>query len=497
MSKKEAEDKCEDSNFLLSEILGAHAQLYKIMELEEVGSVYFFCTEINRNKVNLWKLSLVIFANGIVNRAELDLKTFLKKTLQQDTPGLRHPDSIDIIIIHSVVTHVEQDLTQVDKKPLNKKVNLIEVLVNDEQLESFMSYKQRRYYDFDCRLEVNPIAVNFIVGLITICFVLQQILKVTYPEYLDFEMIGVNSINLVTGNYIGLVLGTFAHGNIIHFLMNIMALFYLGRHLSRFYSTPTQLLVYFVSAWTGIMGSIAFSQANSIGSSGAIFGVLGALLVASLSMVDNVKNNTFWRLQLKALTKSLLFCLVLSIVIPFFIPRIDIWGHLGGFVGGVLLSIQLSSVKIKYKLVGFIATVLLLHPWSLKLEHQKQWAKNLINQRESIKKSANQLIREMNNSLNEINHYVKVFLDFSSDHVRALHLNKIRQMQNTIAYLRGYDEFKEETRIQQYFDCIENGLNLVVNTRDVDSKANWLKEHSDIEKIVMEYYGISRVDKIQ
>ena len=70
-------------------------------------------------------------------------------------------------------------------------------------------------------------------------------------------------------------------------------------------------------------------------------------------------------------------------------------------------------------------------------------------------------------------------------------------MQNTIAYLRAYDEFREETKIQQYFDCIENGLNLVVSPRDVDSRANWLKEHSDIEKIVMEYYGISRVDKIQ
>lgn len=482
---------------MFSEILGLQAQLYKIKEFKGLGNVYFFCTEKNSKKGYLWKLSLVLLDNSIENRVELDLGIFLKKALQTGNSGLLHPDSVDIIIIHSEDTLIEQNVTRTNKKALNKKVNLIEVLLTSHELDSFKNDGSRHSAAFHDSLQVKPIAVNFLVGLITICFVLQQIIKFTYPEYLDIEMIGVNSINLVAKNYLGLILGTFAHGNIIHFLMNIMALYYLGTHLSRFCTTKIQLLIYFASAWTGIMGSIAFSKANSIGASGAIFGVLGALLVASINKIEKFTNNTYWRLQLKALIRSLLFCLLLSMIIPFVVSRIDVWGHLGGFVGGVLISIQLPSVKNKYRLLGFIVSLLLIYPWSLKVESQKQWAQSVIHQRDSIKKSANRLITEMNSSLNEINHYLKVFLDFNSEHVRALHLPKIRQMQSTVEYLRRIDEFKEEIRIQNYFDSIEKGLDIVVRPRDEVIKANWLQEHSDIEKIVMEYYAISRVDKTQ
>ena len=102
------------------------------------------------------------------------------------------------------------------------------------------------------------------------------------------------------------------------------------------------------------MGSLAFAQANSIGSSGAIFGLLGALLVC------------LWNAKPKAQIVELLeFSISVSAPLPIYLLDSEssntinstanrCMGHFGGLLGGLFISILLSNIKYSYKVGSLI-----------------------------------------------------------------------------------------------------------------------------------------------
>ena len=73
----------------------------------------------------------------------------------------------------------------------------------------------------------------------------------------------------------------FLHGSILHLAFNMLALYWLGTIVEQALGTPRFLLVYFVSGLAGSAGALWFSSALAVtvGASGAIFGLIGALLI--------------------------------------------------------------------------------------------------------------------------------------------------------------------------------------------------------------------------
>lgn len=70
----------------------------------------------------------------------------------------------------------------------------------------------------------------------------------------------------------------FLHGGIVHLLYNLVALFFFGLSLERFVGTRKFLFVFFATGIIANIFSINFYD-SSLGASGAIFGVIGALIV--------------------------------------------------------------------------------------------------------------------------------------------------------------------------------------------------------------------------
>jgi membrane associated rhomboid family serine protease len=137
------------------------------------------------------------------------------------------------------------------------------------------------------------------------------------------------------GEWWRLFTAIFLHGSVIHLLMNAMALNDLGRLTDQIFG-PTRLLVAFLL--TGLVGSTASSlwmlrEGNtvsmSLGSSGAICGLLGLLLCFSRRRTDAAS-----QMLAKGLLRSAVLILVIGLVIPF----IDNAAHMGGFVSGYLLG---------------------------------------------------------------------------------------------------------------------------------------------------------------
>ena len=172
------------------------------------------------------------------------------------------------------------------------------------------------------------IAINCIFFLIP--FALRQ-----YNYVID--MLCVHGPSIRAGQYYRLITGIFLHGSIFHLFFNCYALYIIGTQLESFLGKTKFLIIYLFSAITGSLMSIIFSDSLSIGASGAIFGLFGSLLYFGYH----------YRIYLGNVIKSQIIPLILvNLIFGFMVSGIDNAAHIGGLVGGLLMTMALG---IKYK----------------------------------------------------------------------------------------------------------------------------------------------------
>lgn len=135
------------------------------------------------------------------------------------------------------------------------------------------------------------------------------------------------------GEYWRLVMPMFLHIGVLHLLVNGYALFIVGPVLEILYGYGRFVFIYVLAGIGGSALSMAASQNISAGASGAIFGIVGALLVVSLLHSDAIPPALA-----RALRRNMILVIILNLLIPLVVPHIDIWAHLGGLFTGALLA---------------------------------------------------------------------------------------------------------------------------------------------------------------
>ncbi|RXI40836.1 rhomboid family intramembrane serine protease [Clostridium tetani] len=131
------------------------------------------------------------------------------------------------------------------------------------------------------------------------------------------------------GQYYRLLTCIFLHGGLIHLGLNIYALSALGPLVEKIYGKFKYLAIYFLSGICSSLLSYFMSSSISIGASGAIFGLLGACLVISLKYKDRVG---------KVFVNNIISVIFVNLIIGFSVSNVDNFGHIGGLIGGVLIS---------------------------------------------------------------------------------------------------------------------------------------------------------------
>lgn len=128
------------------------------------------------------------------------------------------------------------------------------------------------------------------------------------------------------GEWYRLVSAGFLHAGFTHLLFNSLALYTLGTPFEFFYGRARYLLLLLISLIAGSYASITFNVDNqvSVGASGAIFGLFGALLVVGRRLGVEIR--------------STLTLLAINAVIAIAIPNIDWRAHLGGMAGGAVMA---------------------------------------------------------------------------------------------------------------------------------------------------------------
>jgi membrane associated rhomboid family serine protease len=130
------------------------------------------------------------------------------------------------------------------------------------------------------------------------------------------------------GGWYRLVTSMFLHGNLYHILFNMLALWFIGRPVEQYLGPARYIGLYFVSGLAGAAGALLQAPlAPTVGASGAIFGILGAMLILEWQMTG--------RFAGQAMT-----WIVINLAIDFFYRSSISWGgHIGGLIGGILITL--------------------------------------------------------------------------------------------------------------------------------------------------------------
>lgn len=156
-----------------------------------------------------------------------------------------------------------------------------------------------------------------------------------------------------SGEYYRLFTCMFLHIGIMHLICNMYSLYVIGKEVEGLFGKWKYLLIYLLSGICGSMLSLAFSYNTvSAGASGAIFGLLGALLYFGY----------YYRTYLGAVMRSSIIPVILfNLIIGFLSSGIDNAAHIGGLVGGILIAMAVGipdKSSKKEKINGIILSIL-------------------------------------------------------------------------------------------------------------------------------------------
>jgi len=134
------------------------------------------------------------------------------------------------------------------------------------------------------------------------------------------------------GEWWRLFTSMFLHGSIWHIGFNMLALWQVGQVTERIFGSARFAGLYLLAGLSGSLASVLWNpHVNSVGASGAIFGVIGGLL-AFLGRKDSGVPPTV----VKDLRGSMVPFLLFSLWMGFIYPHTDNAAHIGGLIGGWL-----------------------------------------------------------------------------------------------------------------------------------------------------------------
>jgi len=233
--------------------------------------------------------------------------------------------------------------------------------------------------DFNQKLRAvsgRPSVTPTIVGLNVAVFASMAVATRKLGQFTPQELLnwGANFGPLtVNGQWWRLFTALFVHSNLLHLLVNMWALWNVGRLSERLFGRGTLLFLYVFAGVLASLTSIAWDPSqSSVGASGAIFGLFGAFL-AFLSRQRHQIPPTILRKHSISTAAFVLFNLVSGAIQP----GIDNAAHVGGLLSGFVLGFTLARpldpeirkpfpVTQSLAAVAIIATVIFAAIWQVK-----------------------------------------------------------------------------------------------------------------------------------
>lgn len=207
-----------------------------------------------------------------------------------------------------------------------------------KSLEKIFSYKR-------------PIVTYVIIAICVLMFILTYIFGNGVSDLIKY---GANyDVLTKNGEYYRLFTSMFLHIGIFHLLCNMYSLYAIGKEIEIVFGKVKYLIIYILSGICGSILSLAFSKnVVSAGASGAIFGLLGAMLYFGYHYRTYLGNT---------LKNSIIPVIVINLVLGFMNTSINNAAHIGGLIGGILTTMMVGipdKSSKKDKINGLILTII-------------------------------------------------------------------------------------------------------------------------------------------
>ncbi|GAV76582.1 Rhomboid domain-containing protein [Cephalotus follicularis] len=177
------------------------------------------------------------------------------------------------------------------------------------------------------------------------------------PSSVTLQKMGALDVNKVVDGHQGwrLITCNWLHAGVFHILANMLSLLVIGIRLEQEFGFIRIGLIYVIAGFGGSLVSALFIQTNiSVGASGALFGLLGAMLS------ELITNWTIYGNKIAAFV-TLVIIIAINLAVGI-LPHVDNFAHIGGFLSGFLLGFvflirpQFGWVSQKYAPLGYSST---------------------------------------------------------------------------------------------------------------------------------------------
>jgi rhomboid protease GluP len=161
-----------------------------------------------------------------------------------------------------------------------------------------------------------------------------EVLSPTLRALNDLGMTGALAWHL--GQWWTLITAIYLHGGLLHILFNILWVRQLGPEVETVYGRARLVVIFTAGGVAGFLLSDFVGVPFTIGASGSIFGLLGALVA-----YGRQRGGTFGAMVFRRYGQWALILFVMG----FLLSGVNNFAHAGGFVGGLLVGLCLSSTE--------------------------------------------------------------------------------------------------------------------------------------------------------
>ena len=245
---------------------------------------------------------------------------------------------------------------------LLKDTSGVDLIINVTKDINEKTEKENRLYEKTFRPK-KIIFTNILIAACIVMFIITcivggfEVIK-GLTNGVALELGANNRLYLQAGQVWRLITHAFLHGSMLHLLVNMYSLYIVGRQIETFLGKTKFIIVYFLSAICGGLFSALLNAPTtvSVGASGAIFGLLGAMLYFGYH----------YRTYMGTVIKNQIIPIIVLNLIIGMSSGIDNFAHIGGLIGGIFATMAVGvdgksktyeKINGIFCLIAFIAII--------------------------------------------------------------------------------------------------------------------------------------------
>lgn len=178
-----------------------------------------------------------------------------------------------------------------------------------------------------------PVVTYLLIGITILVYIVEQYFYAKTGSSALFIWGSKFNPFIIQGEYWRFITPIFLHGGFLHLAVNAYSLYAVGPEVEKMFGRVKFIVTYLVAGILGNVASFAFCPSVSVGASGAIFGLLGALLYLGIKYKEVISSS-----YITNIVTMIMFNLAYGLMHR----GIDNYAHMGGLVGGYLSAFCLG-----------------------------------------------------------------------------------------------------------------------------------------------------------